>query len=134
MYRAAVWSDGGRTRGLRGRTVVSTAMRSLLDVARFWLDRARTALPMIFVAIGALLIVYGLFLDRVLDLIGTFPYSLRMLACFALIFPPAFLMGFPMPTAMTVTRATFTPTSCATPRFWVVARIARPSLVWLSMR
>jgi hypothetical protein len=37
----------------------------------------------------------------VLDLIGTLPYPLRLLCCFALIFPPAFLMGFPMPTAMT---------------------------------
>ena len=36
-----------------------------------------------------------------LDLIGTLPYPLRLLSCFALIFPPAFLMGFPMPTAMT---------------------------------
>ena len=32
-------------------------------------------MPMIFVAIGALLIGYGLFLDRVLDLIGTLPYG-----------------------------------------------------------
>ena len=36
-----------------------------------------------------------------LDLIGTLPYALRLVFCFALIFPPAFLMGFPMPTAMT---------------------------------
>jgi spermidine synthase len=66
-----------------------------------FLDRARTVMPKIFIAIGALLIGYGLFLDRVLDLIGTLPYGLRLLCCFALIFPPAFLMGFPMPTAMT---------------------------------
>jgi hypothetical protein len=66
-----------------------------------FLDRARTVMPKIFIAIGALLIGYGLFLDRALDLIGTLPYGLRLLCCFALIFPPAFLMGFPMPTAMT---------------------------------
>jgi hypothetical protein len=29
------------------------------------------------------------------------PYFLRLVFSFALIFPPAFLMGFPMPTAMT---------------------------------
>ena len=58
-------------------------------------------MPKIFVAIGVLLIGYGLFLDRVLDLIGMLPYALRLVCCFALIFPPAFLMGFPMPTAMT---------------------------------
>jgi len=34
-------------------------------------------------------------------LIGTLPYGLRLLCCFGLIFPPAFLMGFPMATAMT---------------------------------
>ena len=66
-----------------------------------YLDRARTVMPKIFVAISALLIGYGLFLDRVLDLIGTLPYALRLICCFALIFPPAFLMGFPMPIAMT---------------------------------
>ncbi len=66
-----------------------------------YLDRARSVMPGIFVAIGALLIGYGLLLDRALDLIGTLPYALRLLCCFALIFPPAFLMGFPMPIAMT---------------------------------
>jgi spermidine synthase len=66
-----------------------------------YLDRARKVMPKIFVAIGAILIGYGLFLDRVLDWIGTFPYPVRLLFCFGLIFPPAFLMGFPMPTAMT---------------------------------
>jgi hypothetical protein len=66
-----------------------------------YLDRARHVMPKIFVAIGVTLIGYGLFLDRALDLIGTLPYPVRLVCCFALIFPPAFLMGFPMPTAMT---------------------------------
>jgi hypothetical protein len=70
-------------------------------VSERYLDRARGMMPKIFIAIGVLLVGYGLFLDRVLDLIGTLPYGLRLLFCFALIFPPAFLMGFPMPTAMT---------------------------------
>jgi hypothetical protein len=70
-------------------------------VSERYLDRARGMMPKIFIAIGVLLVGYGLFLDRVLDLIGTLPYALRLLFCFALIFPPAFLMGFPMPTAMT---------------------------------
>jgi SAM-dependent methyltransferase len=69
-------------------------------VSERFLDRARTVMPNIFVAIGAMLIAYGLLLDHALDWIGTFPYAVRMLFCFALIFPPAFLMGFPMPTAM----------------------------------
>jgi predicted membrane-bound spermidine synthase len=70
-------------------------------VSERFLDRARDVMPKVFVAIGAILIIYGLVLDRVLDFIGTFPYLARLLLCFALVFPPAFLMGFPMPTAMT---------------------------------
>ncbi|MFI5014963.1 MAG: hypothetical protein ACHQAY_21725 [Hyphomicrobiales bacterium] len=70
-------------------------------VSERFLDRTRRVMPMVFLAIGALLIGYGLFLDRALDWIGAFPYGLRLVLCFALIFPPAFLMGFPMPTAMT---------------------------------
>jgi spermidine synthase len=70
-------------------------------VSERYLDRARTVMPKVFVLISALLIGYGLFLDRVLDLIGTLPYAVRLVCCFALIFPPAFLMGFPMPMAMT---------------------------------
>ena len=70
-------------------------------VSERFLDRARDVMPKVFVAIGAILIIYGLMLDRVLDFIGTFPYLARLLLCFVLVFPPAFLMGFPMPTAMT---------------------------------
>jgi hypothetical protein len=70
-------------------------------VSERYLERARQVMPRVFIAIGALLIGYGLFLDRVLDLIGTLPYGLRLVCCFGLIFPPAFLMGFPMPMAMT---------------------------------
>jgi hypothetical protein len=70
-------------------------------VSERFLPRARLVMPVVFLAIGALLIGYGLFLDRALDRIGAFPYGLRLVLCFALIFPPAFLMGFPMPTAMT---------------------------------
>jgi hypothetical protein len=65
------------------------------------LPRLKTVMPVIFVLIAALLIGYGLFLDRVLDFIGTLAYGPRLAAAFLLIAPPAFLMGFPMPTAMT---------------------------------
>jgi SAM-dependent methyltransferase len=71
-------------------------------VSERYFARARSVMPRIFLAIGALLIGYGLALDSVLDWIGTFPYALRLLLSFALIFPPAFLMGFPMPVAMTL--------------------------------
>jgi spermidine synthase len=65
------------------------------------LSRMRAVMPALFLAIGALLIAYALFINLALDAIGGLPYGARLLWCFALIAPPAFLMGFPMPTAMT---------------------------------
>ncbi len=65
------------------------------------LPRMRAVMPVIFLAIGALLIGYALFLNIALDAIGALPYAARLLSCFLFIAPPAFLMGFPMPTAMT---------------------------------
>ena len=65
------------------------------------LPRMRTVLPLLFLAIGALLILYALFINQALDAIGGLPYGARLLSCFLIVAPPAFLMGFPMPTAMT---------------------------------
>ena len=70
-------------------------------VSERFLDRARSFMPKVFLASGAILIGYGFLLDPVLDAIGTLPYIVRIVACLAIIFPPAFLMGFPMPTGMT---------------------------------
>ncbi len=64
------------------------------------LPHARAAMPFVFAAIAALLVAYGLFLHIPLDAIGRYPYGLRLLLSFFLVFPPAFLMGFPMPTGM----------------------------------
>lgn len=64
------------------------------------LPNARAVMPFVFAGIATLLILYGLFLHIPLDAIGTYPYALRLLFSFLLVFPPAFLMGFPMPTAM----------------------------------
>ena len=64
------------------------------------LPHARAAMPFVFVAIATLLVCYGLFLHVPLDAIGRYPYGLRLVLSFFLVFPPAFLMGFPMPTAM----------------------------------
>ena len=66
-----------------------------------FMERAKTVMPLIFIAIGALLIAYGWLLDPVLNAIGSLPYAWRLVCCFVLIAPPAFLMGFPMSTAMT---------------------------------
>src|SRR5574337_663424 len=65
------------------------------------LPRSRVVMPAIFVAIGALLLLAALFLDPALDAIGDLQYVARLLCCFLIVAPPAFLMGFPMPFAMT---------------------------------
>jgi len=65
------------------------------------LPHMRAVMPVIFLMIGALLIGYALFLNLALDAIGALPYLARLALCFLFIAPPAFLMGFPMPTAMT---------------------------------
>jgi hypothetical protein len=65
------------------------------------LPKARRAMPAVFLAIGVLLIGYGTLLDPVLERIGTLPYALRLLLSILLLAPPTFLMGFPMPVAMT---------------------------------
>jgi hypothetical protein len=66
-----------------------------------YIDRARSVMPRIFLAIFAILTLYAFTIDYALDWIGTLPYALRIVLCLLLLLPPAFLMGFPMPTAMT---------------------------------
>lgn len=63
--------------------------------------RARRAVPLVLLAIVALLVVYSLFADDVLGAIAALPYGWRLVLCLALVAPPAFAMGFPMPIAMT---------------------------------
>jgi hypothetical protein len=70
-------------------------------VSERFLDRARSVMPKIFLAIFLILAFYAFAIDYALDWIGTLPYALRIVLCLLLLFPPAFLMGFPMPTAMT---------------------------------
>ncbi len=70
-------------------------------VSERFLDRARSVMPKIFLAIFLILTLYAFTIDYALDWIGTLPYALRIVLCLLLLMPPAFLMGFPMPTAMT---------------------------------
>jgi spermidine synthase len=67
-----------------------------------FLERCRQVMPFVFVAIAALLLGYGFLLDPLLDAIGSWPYLLRVVACLVLLFPASFLMGFCMPTGMTM--------------------------------
>lgn len=77
--------------------LISTGMGSLAST-RF-IDRATVTMPRIFVAIAVILGLYGVGLEYLLPIIGTFEW--RMTACVLLLFPPAFLMGFPFATGMT---------------------------------
>jgi spermidine synthase len=65
------------------------------------IDRAARLMPVLFLAVAALLFAYGHLLDPVLDRIGALDYGWRLVVSFALIAPPAFLMGFPMAVGMT---------------------------------
>ncbi|MET0356205.1 MAG: hypothetical protein ABW044_05465 [Cellvibrio sp.] len=87
-------------------SVLITGMLVFSGIGSFVSDKytasARTTLPKIFIMIGAILIVYSLVLNPILNAIGGLPYAVRLLCCFALIAPPAFLMGFPMAMGMGV--------------------------------
>ncbi len=86
-------------------SVLITGMLVFSGIGSFFserfLDRSRTFMPKVFLAIFAILVTYAFTIDYALDWIGTLPYALRILLCLLIILPPAFLMGFPMPTAMT---------------------------------
>ena len=87
-------------------SVLITGMLVFSGIGSFfserYLDRARSFMPKVFLAIFAILAVYAFTIDYALDWIGTLPYALRILLCLLIVLPPAFLMGFPMPTAMTL--------------------------------
>lgn len=76
--------------------LISTGLGSL--VAGRFLARSQTVMPLIFSSIAALLVLYGTQLGVWLPAIGTL--SWRIVACILLIFPLAFLMGFPFATGM----------------------------------
>ena len=87
-------------------SVLITGMLVFSGIGSFVSDRyalsARITLPKVLALIGALLVVYSLALNPILNAIGGLPYAVRLVCCFALIAPPAFLMGFPMATGMGV--------------------------------
>ncbi len=63
-------------------------------------DKAQYVIPAILAAIVVLLLGYSMGLASILAWIGGFPYGSRLAISFALVAPSAFLMGFPMATAM----------------------------------
>lgn len=60
----------------------------------------RTILP-VCCSIAALLLFYAYGLDPLLDFVGMAPYWVRIFVCLGLLFPLAFLMGFPFALGMT---------------------------------
>ncbi|OYT90451.1 MAG: hypothetical protein CFE43_18195 [Burkholderiales bacterium PBB3] len=87
-------------------SVLITGMLVFSGLGSFVSDRyaltARVTLPKVLGLIGALLVAYSVLLNPILNAIGGLPYAVRLVCCFALIAPPAFLMGFPMATGMGV--------------------------------
>lgn len=69
-------------------------------VSERFMPKAKQIMPYIFLLIGILLIGYSYLISSILDLIGQWDYMWRLIFCFVLIAPPAFLMGFPMATGM----------------------------------
>ncbi|MBF0399136.1 MAG: hypothetical protein HQL90_00035 [Magnetococcales bacterium] len=76
--------------------LISTGLGSLFSGRT--VERAAIVMPRIFLAIAAILVLYGVALEIWLPVIGTL--SWRTAACILLLFPPAFLMGFPFATGM----------------------------------
>jgi spermidine synthase len=65
-----------------------------------FLDRCTRTLPPMLIGVGALLVIGAFAVDPILNAIGEWPYFLRIVACLVLLFPLAFLMGFPFATGM----------------------------------
>ncbi len=67
--------------------------------ARF-MPMAGRAIVVICGSITALLVFYAVYLDRILGLVGLWPYGTKIFFCLTLLFPLAFLMGFPFALGM----------------------------------
>ena len=70
-------------------------------ISERFIGHARSTLPRILIAIAVLLFAGSLFADPILSWIGGLAYGWRLALCIVLVAPAAFLMGFPMPIAMT---------------------------------
>ncbi|MFH1489128.1 MAG: hypothetical protein ABII06_09500 [Pseudomonadota bacterium] len=65
-----------------------------------FVSRADRAMTVIVPAIVVLSLVYAWGFDHLLDVLGHWPYALKILTCLALLFPLAFFMGFPFALGM----------------------------------
>jgi spermidine synthase len=67
--------------------------------ARF-VPLAGRAVAVVCSSITAVLLLYSVYLDRILGLVGLWPYGVKIGFCLVLLFPLAFLMGFPFALGM----------------------------------
>jgi spermidine synthase len=67
--------------------------------ARF-VPAARRTIVVVCSSITLLLLFYAAYLDRILGLVGLWPYGAKIVFCLALLFPLALLMGFPFALGM----------------------------------
>jgi hypothetical protein len=67
--------------------------------ARF-MPMARRAIVVVCSSITVVLGLYAAFLDPIMGLVGLWPYGAKIIFCLILLFPPAFLMGFPFALGM----------------------------------
>ena len=85
-------------------TVLITGMLVFSGIGSYvsgrFMERAGRAMVFICISLAAILLLYTLSLDRMMNVIGMWPYPVRVFACLALLFPPAFLMGFPFALGM----------------------------------
>ena len=65
-----------------------------------FVSRAGAALPAVCVGVAAILLIYVFGLDGLLNVAGGWPYGARIIYCLALLFPLAFLLGFPFALGM----------------------------------
>lgn len=95
------------TRALTNPTIAASVVLSSMLVFSglgAWvaekIARAGNVLPVLMAAVALYLVAMTLVLPAVLETIGALPYLGRIVGCLALVAPVAFLMGFPMATAM----------------------------------
>ena len=67
--------------------------------ARF-VPSAGRAVAAVCTSITLILLLYSVYLDRILALVGLWPYGMKIVFCLVLLFPLAFLMGFPFALGM----------------------------------
>jgi hypothetical protein len=85
-------------------TVLITGMLVFSGLGSYASERfvsvAGATMAVVCIAISAILVLFAFCLDPILGAVGWWPYGAKILFCLALLFPVAFLMGFPFALGM----------------------------------